>query len=157
MELLALSATPSYVPVMSVVSSNTLQHPGDSPASRKAIAYIVSVLMARAGYMSKRAILEPILRELPRKGWLFPRHDGQLGPIRAHTVSHLANRHLHRIGIDLTFHSLRHRFGTQVYRVSGRDLRQTQELMRHRSPVSTAIYTEVDQGEAYGVVSALPG
>lgn len=101
-------------------------------------------------------VLEPILRLLPRKGWLFTRHDGAPGPNQAHLISHLSNAHLHRIGIALTLHSLRHRFGTQVYRASGRDMRQTQELMRHRSPVSTAVYTLVDQSEAAGIVAALP-
>lgn len=102
-------------------------------------------------------VLEPELRQLPRRGWLFPKRNEMLGPVKPHTVSHLCNDYLHRVGVyHHTFHSLRHRFGTQVYRLSGRDLRATQELMRHRSPVSTAIYTAVDQGEAAGIVAALP-
>lgn len=101
-------------------------------------------------------ILEPELRRLAPKGYLFPKRDGTLGPIKAHSVSHMCNAYLHRLGMHDTFHSLRHRFGSQVYRLSGRDLRQTQELMRHRSPVSTAIYTAVDPGEAAGIVAALP-
>lgn len=103
----------------------------------------------------------PVLRDEfaghPRRGWLFPLKDGRLGPVAPHLVSHLANDHLHRVGIALTLHSLRHRFGTQIYRASGRDLRQTQELMRHRSPTSTAIYTLVDLDEAAGIVASLPG
>lgn len=101
-------------------------------------------------------VLEPVLRSLPRRGWLFPYQDGKLGPVKAHNVSHLCNDYLHREGITHTLHSLRHRFGTQVYRLSGKDLRQTQELMRHATPVSTAIYTALVQGEAAGIVSALP-
>lgn len=101
-------------------------------------------------------ILEPELRKLPHRGWLFPKRDGTLGPIKAHSVSHICNGYLHRLGMPDTFHSLRHRFGSQVYRLSGHDLRQTQELMRHRSPVSTAIYTQVDPGEAAGIVASLP-
>lgn len=101
-------------------------------------------------------VLEPELRKLPHRSWLFPKMDGTLGPVRAHIVSHTCNNYLHRIGLPDTFHSLRHRFGSQVYRLSGRDLRQTQELMRHRSPVSTAIYTAVDPGEAAGIVRSLP-
>lgn len=102
-------------------------------------------------------ILEPVLRSLPRRGYLFPYRDGKLGPVRPHIVSQYCNNYLHRIGIlHHTFHSLRHRFGTQVYRLSGRDLRQTQELMRHRSITSTTIYTQIVQGEAAGIVAALP-
>lgn len=96
------------------------------------------------------------LRALPAKGWLFPKVDGSPGHLQAWSVSHLANEHLHRIGSAHTLHSCRHRFGTLIYRLSGRDIRQTQELMRHRSIVSTAIYTQVDQVEAAEVVAALP-
>lgn len=102
-------------------------------------------------------VLAPVLRELPKRGWCFPLMDGRLGVVTPHRVSQICNDHLHACGVwNHTLHSLRHRFGTQVYRLSGRDLRQTQELMRHRSPVSTAIYTQVDQGEAVAIVSALP-
>lgn len=100
--------------------------------------------------------LAAVLKGMPRKGWLFPQRDGQGGPVKPWTVSHGANNHLHRLGIPHTLHSLRHRFGTQVYRASHGDLRQTQELMRHRSPISTARYTLVDGGEAAGIVAALP-
>lgn len=96
------------------------------------------------------------LRGLPERGWLFPKLDGSPGHVEAWSVSHLTNEHLHRIGSDHTFHSTRHRFGTLVYRLSGRDIRQTQELMRHKSIVSTSIYTQVDQVEAAEVVAALP-
>jgi len=71
-------------------------------------------------------------------------------------VSRLCNDHLHSIGIPHTLHSLRHRYGTQVYRASGRDLRLTQELMRHKTPVSTALYTWVDPAEGAAVVAKLP-
>lgn len=101
-------------------------------------------------------VLEPVLRALPRKGLLFPRRDGKSGPLPAWNVSHQSNHFLHSIGIDHTFHSLRHRFCTQSYRMSGRDLRQVQELARHRSPVSTAIYTAIVPTEGAATVSALP-
>ncbi len=100
-------------------------------------------------------VLREVLLAMPKRGWLFPRLDGE-GPLKAHSVSHLANEHLHRTGSNHTLHSCRHRFGTLVYRLSRRDLRLTQEMMRHRSPTSTAVYTLVDQSEAASVVSALP-
>lgn len=104
--------------------------------------------------------LAPALRAellaLPRHGWLFPKTNGDPGPLRAWSVSHLANDHLRRLGSTFTLHACRHRFGTQVYRASGRDMRQTQELMRHKSIKSTAIYTEVDQSEAATIVASLP-
>lgn len=104
--------------------------------------------------------LAPVLVEelagAPRSGWIFPRRDGNPGPTPPWLVSRLCNDHLHSLGITHTLHSTRHRFGTQVFRNSGRDLRLTQELMRHRTPVSTAIYTWVDPAEGARVVSELP-
>lgn len=96
------------------------------------------------------------LRRLPHRGWLFPHGTDRGRHVTPHVVSHLSNEHLHRLGIWSTLHSLRHRFGTQVYKASGHDLRQTQELLRHQSPVSTAIYTQIDPTEGAGVVAALP-
>lgn len=92
---------------------------------------------------------------LAQRGWLFPRGDGQGGPLPAHRVSQIANGYLHRIGIAHTLHSLRHRFGTQCLRLSG-NLRHTQSLMRHKSIVSTTIYTLVEKSETAAVVAALP-
>ncbi|MEZ5372413.1 MAG: tyrosine-type recombinase/integrase [Microthrixaceae bacterium] len=64
-------------------------------------------------------------------------------------------RLLRSCGIDATIHQLRHRFATAVYQTSGRDLRTTQELLRHATPVSTAIYTWVDPADATQAVNAL--
>lgn len=92
----------------------------------------------------------------PRTGWVFPRRDGKPGPTPPWLVSRLCNDHLHSIGITHTLHTARHRFGTQVYRASGRDLRLTQELLRHKTPVSTAIYTWVDPADGAQAVTRLP-
>lgn len=108
------------------------------------------------GTVPMHPVLEPVLGVLPRRGPLFPRADGKPGMNRPGMVSQHCNKHLHRIGSSHTLHSCRHRFGTLVYRLSGGDLRLTQELMRHKSPTTTAIYTMIDQSEAAGVVSALP-
>lgn len=109
-----------------------------------------------AGTVAVAPVLAAELARMPRRGWLFPRMDGGAGPIPAHIVSKLANHHLHSLGIADTLHALRHRFGTQVLRAAGRDIRLTQEMMRHRSIVSTAVYTQVDMSEAAGVVASLP-
>lgn len=98
--------------------------------------------------------LRPVFNALPRSGPLFLLTDGRR--MRPHNVSHWCNRYLHGIGIGHTLHSLRHRFGTAIYQSSGRDLRATQELMRHRSPVSTALYTWVDPGHLAAAVDHLP-
>jgi integrase len=46
---------------------------------------------------------------------------------------------LGNLGIDATAHQLRHWFGTNIYAAS-RDIRLTQELMGHASPITTAGY-----------------
>jgi len=75
--------------------------------------------------------------------------------VPAHLVSHLCNDHLHSLGINSTLHKLRHRFGTQVLRVSG-NLRHAQEALRHRSITSTQIYTQVTNIELAAAVAAVP-
>jgi integrase/recombinase XerC len=93
---------------------------------------------------------------LPGSGYAFRREDGQSGPNTPNLVSHLANRHLHRMGIAATLHQLRHRFGTQAYRASGRDLRMTQELLGHARPDTTAGYAAWDRPAALAAMEELP-
>jgi site-specific recombinase XerD len=80
--------------------------------------------------------LQFLLRRLPA-GWVFPSPAG----------GHLTPEHLGRIVSRAlpdgwTCHTLRHRFGTTVYR-NTRDLRVAQELLGHARPETTAIYTQV--------------
>lgn len=69
------------------------------------------------------------------------------------TVANLAAK----LGVRMRYHQLRHRFGTAVYRASGRDLLLTQRLMRHASPATTAGYAAVADDHVHEVVGALPG
>ena len=87
-----------------------------------------------------------------RGGWMFPSRG--LHPYSEHTVSVYGNRYLRDLGIEATMHQLRHWFGTQVYATS-RDLRLTQELMGHRSPVTTSGYAAWATSEAADVVGRL--
>jgi integrase/recombinase XerC len=81
-----------------------------------------------------------VAREYSRaQPYVVPRRDGQAGPINPWMVSRLVNDHLHGLGIDDTLHSLRHWFGTNVYRQS-LDIRMTQEFLGHSSPTTTAGY-----------------
>lgn len=93
---------------------------------------------------------------LPGRGWLFPRRDGRPGPTPPHLVSRLGAQYLRSVGIDATMHQLRHRFGTQVYKAAGGDLRATQEAMRHATSRSTEIYTYVSRPRIAEVVAAIP-
>jgi integrase/recombinase XerD len=93
--------------------------------------------------------------DLPRRGWLFPRCDGQPGPTKPWSVSHKANEHLHSLGIEATLHQCRHRFGTEVLKACG-NVRVAQEALRHRSITSTQIYTRVGNAEVADAVGCLP-
>jgi len=78
------------------------------------------------------------------------------GPMHYQVVSRRVNKVLSDLDIHCGLHALRHRFGTQAYRSSGHDLRQTQELLRHASPATTAIYTQLDPRGGSTVVNNLP-
>lgn len=93
------------------------------------------------------------LRKWPRTGPLW-------GPREVHyqTVSKRVSRQLKKHGIPegIRLHALRHRFATMVYATNGHDLRQTQELLRHASPATTAIYAAIDPVGPRRTVNALP-
>jgi integrase/recombinase XerC len=92
--------------------------------------------------------------DLPRSGWLFGRRDGGPGPVPAHRVSQLANRHLKACGIDASIHQLRHLFGTVLYRRT-RDLRLVQEVLGHANPNTTAGYAAWSPTDAADAISGL--
>ena len=92
--------------------------------------------------------------ELPAWGWLFPRQDGR-GHVSRSMICHLANTFLRELGIHHPLHSARHLFGTAVYRKT-LDLRLTQELLRHQSPASTAIYTQIVPDRGAAALASLP-
>lgn len=74
--------------------------------------------------------------------------------ISANTLSHRANGFLHRNGIPESIHQLRHWFGTNVYRTS-QDLRLTQELLGHQSPITTSLYVAWGNDKAAEVIGQL--
>ena len=82
------------------------------------------------------------------------RSQGRLWFETPASVSRKGNNYLHSLDIKSTMHTLRHYFGTMVYR-SSKDLRLTQELMGHSSPQTTAVYAAADQSQASGVVGSL--
>lgn len=91
--------------------------------------------------------IHPLVKQLqqgyPLEGWWFPA-DTVRGHVSAQAVSATISRVFHKAGYPVTAHQLRHWFGTHTLRTS-RDLRVTQELMRHESVSSTQIYTQVAQ------------
>lgn len=88
----------------------------------------------------------------PQSGWLWQAS----GPVHYDVVSRKVNAHLRSLGIRAGLHALRHRFATQTLIANGHNLRETQELCRHASPVTTAIYTAIDPKGAAETVNLLP-
>lgn len=93
--------------------------------------------------------LHPVVAELakffPTDDWWFPARSGRSGHVRGASVTNLITLAKHRAGItdpDLTPHSLRHAFGTDLVD-NGVDIRVVQELMMHESLATTQIYTGV--------------
>lgn len=88
--------------------------------------------------------LAAILQRLPdRRGPVIRRRDGSEARVKAWRISHIANHHLHAIGLPETLHTLRHRFATRLLDESAGDLRLVQDALGHSSPATTAVYTKV--------------
>lgn len=98
-----------------------------------------------------------LARTMPSTGYWFPTYDDERveGHVSAHAVSGAISGAMRRAGLSGTPHQLRHYYGTQLVR-AGVHLRVVQELMRHSTAASTAIYTEVDSVQLYAGVRALP-
>ena len=79
---------------------------------------------------------------MPDRGCWFP-SPAPRGHVDRSSVSSAIKRAMVRAGVPGTPHGLRHHFGTQMLISSGGDLRTTQRALRHASPATTAIYTQV--------------
>lgn len=87
-------------------------------------------------------VLEQLRRGWPEQGWWFPSFKVD-GPVKPETVSSSIVATFEKAGHSgITAHQLRHWYGTWLQRTT-KDIRVTQELMRHASLASTQIYTEV--------------
>lgn len=103
----------------------------------------------------------PVLWELaqtyPRTGYWFPspfRHERPDEPIRAGTVGNKIGAHFRTLGLTGATHRARHTYGTRLLR-GGANLRVVQELMRHTSLATTALYLGVDDDELTSAIRGL--
>lgn len=110
----------------------------------------------KGGGQDSVPLSDDLLEELKR----WPRQGPLWGPTELHyqTVSRKVAAHLKAHGLPQKYrlHSLRHRFATMVYASNGHDLRETQELLRHASPATTAIYAAIDPEGPRRTVNRLP-
>ena len=99
--------------------------------------------------------LQALAQRMPRSNWWFPSPADASRPVDRASVSAGIARLMKRAGVHGTAHSLRHWYGTQLVK-AGVDLRTVQELMRHASLATTAIYTAVDDEQRRDGVCRLP-
>lgn len=86
----------------------------------------------------------------PRAGRFFPKAGPKTASVRIGKL-------LRQVGCPplYSFHSLRHRYGTELYKAS-RDIRLVQELLGHSSLQTTQAYVSFDDEQARWVVGRLP-
>lgn len=81
----------------------------------------------------------------PREGYWFPAYPTQTAAphVNPHAISAAISHAMTRAGFQGKPHQLRHYYGTELVR-AGVHMRVVQGLLRHESPATTAIYTEID-------------
>jgi len=112
----------------------------------------VLVVVGKGG-RGRRIPVHPMLagRLAQIEGWVFP------SPVRRgqHVSPDYVSSRLERVlPSPHTPHSLRHYFGTRVYR-SSHDLRAVQHLLGHSNPQTTARYTLVDEDALTAAVMSM--
>lgn len=75
-------------------------------------------------------------------------------PVSAAQLQRRVNRAIRAAGVDGTFHTLRHRYGTLAYQAT-RDLVAVGRQMGHSSPVTTAIYAAASDDVADEIAAAV--
>lgn len=89
-------------------------------------------------------------------GWWFPSYTDPARPVTSHNVSRVVSETMSRAAVPGSAHSLRHWYGTEILTAAGGNLRTAQQLLRHASPATTAIYTLITDGQLRAAVNALP-
>ena len=84
-------------------------------------------------------------------GYWFPSGDSH---VKANSASDTVGKAMRRAGVPGSAHSLRRWYATQLLR-RGANMRVVQELMRHASPATTAIYAQPDPDQMRAAIDSL--
>lgn len=109
---------------------------------------------ARVDFLPVHPLLRVEAERRPRGLW-FPSPVAPDRPVRPSSVSTVISTAFARAGASATAHQLRHWFATTLLE-SGVDVRVVQELIRHSSLATTAIYTRVNATTRRQAIDALP-
>lgn len=112
----------------------------------------------KEGVLPLQAVVAELARSMPTDDWWFPARGERSGHVRPGSVTELITEAKIRAGIldpNLTPHSLRHSFGTELVE-GGVDIRVVQELMMHEDLSSTQIYTGVSRRRKDAAMEVLP-
>lgn len=99
-------------------------------------------------------LLWELAQQYPRTGYWFPSPVRTGQPISASRVGAKVAAHFRTLGLTGATHRARHTYGTHLLR-GGANLRVVQELMRHGSLATTALYCGVDQDEKTSAIGGL--
>lgn len=106
-------------------------------------------------YLPTHELLWDLAQQFPRDDWWFPPLTRRVAPhIGSATVTYHVGRLFRSLGVTGATHRARHTYGTQMLR-GGANLRVVQELMRHRSLATTALYLGVDEDERRAAINSL--
>lgn len=118
----------------------------------------VLTVVGKGGKVAQVPLHDELLEEVahyPRDAYWFPAYTATKAPhVTATAVSQAVSGAMERAGFNGKPHQLRHFYGTELVR-AGVNLRVVQTLMRHESPATTAIYTEVDFDQLRDGIAAL--
>jgi len=119
----------------------------------------VLTVIGKGGKVARIPLHESLMteaRRYPTQGYWFPAYSTQTRRphVGSHAVSAAIGGAMARAGIVGQAHQLRHFYGTELVR-AGVNLRIVQELMRHESPGTTAIYTRVDDDQMRAGIAQL--
>jgi integrase len=111
-------------------------------------------VMRSKGGKSRRVPMSAVLLEalLPCTGGNVVSGGGS--PYTAGYLGRCIRHAFDRLGIEATFHQLRHRFGTIAYKATG-DVLAVSRLMGHASPVTTAVYVAANDDTAALIAEAV--
>jgi integrase/recombinase XerD len=107
---------------------------------------------AKPAYLPVHTEIATLAAGYPAGFWFPGRVDGHISP---NTVSTRVSRLFADHGIEGSLHRCRHSFGTNLVR-NGVHVRKVQNLMRHESLATTAIYTALDSDELRDAINVLP-